>query len=302
MNNDGPGKYLVQLDTENPGVQRNCSDKDYNAIISIPTPYGISLARVLLDNTVGDIDIVHSLQNNISITPQEIARDISVPPLNLTNLKAQVSRNTSRSLIPEITLNLTAQLARYNEPEVIGDRTWVNATLMNAGIKNGMFQQVPGTNLSAVVGAANASAIALQTTAGFNHDLGNNWTIQDPRIMGNYYSFYASRYRTSVAGYLALTDDQAIYPLYQQVKIGADEAAVFTFSRKPVMKKHGFWSMTVYGDDAYLIPNDIDRYALGDRSNMTFPNGTKLSAPVDGQFQILLQPADVAPPSNWTNK
>ncbi len=31
-----------------------------------------------------------------------------------------------------------------------------------------------------------------------------------------------------------------------------------------------FWSLTMYDDDAYLVANPINRYALGDRSHLTF--------------------------------
>jgi hypothetical protein len=44
--------------------------------------------------------------------------------------------------------------------------------------------------------------------------------------------------------------------------------------------------------------------ALGDRSNLTFPSGELVydeDLGNDGEYQILIQPADAASPSNWTS-
>ena len=51
-----------------------------------------------------------------------------------------------------------------------------------------------------------------------------------------------------------------------------------------------------------MIPNSLERYSLGDRSNLTYANGMKVyPCQSDGSFQILVQPADVPPPKNWTS-
>ncbi|KAI7072653.1 hypothetical protein KC352_g42377, partial [Hortaea werneckii] len=73
---------------------------------------------------------------------------------------------------------------------------------------------------------------------------------------------------------------------------------------------NGFWSITGYEGD-YLIPNPQNVYALGDRSNITYPDGSRVygsgaqsrsnNSLSNEQFQILIQPADVAPPTNWTS-
>ncbi|CAI4213609.1 unnamed protein product [Parascedosporium putredinis] len=77
---------------------------------------------------------------------------------------------------------------------------------------------------------------------------------------------------------------------------------MMTFRSKPKVRKNGFWSLTAYDGKGYLIPNDLNRASLGDRSALTFPDGTPLSDDSeDGTFQILAQPADNPPPANWTS-
>ena len=53
----------------------------------------------------------------------------------------------------------------------------------------------------------------------------------------------------------------------------------------------GFWSVTAYGSDDFLIDNPIDRYCINDRTNFVLND--------DGSLDIILseaQPDDIA---NW---
>ena len=67
--------------------------------------------------------------------------------------------------------------------------------------------------------------------------------------------------------------------------------------------------MTIYGGDQYLINNTQNRYEVGDRSyQLTYPDGGLVYGPnstnssTEGPFKVLMQPADVPPPANWTSK
>lgn len=53
----------------------------------------------------------------------------------------------------------------------------------------------------------------------------------------------------------------------------------------------GFWSLTVYGQDMYLVDNEIDRWAIGDRTVGLRRDTTGLAITVGGP-----RPADIA---NW---
>ena len=41
------------------------------------------------------------------------------------------------------------------------------------------------------------------------------------------------------------------------------------FTKAEIPPVDAFWSLTMYDDDAYLVANPINRYALGDRSHLT---------------------------------
>ena len=40
---------------------------------------------------------------------------------------------------------------------------------------------------------------------------------------------------------------------------------------------NAFWSLTMYDSDSYLVPNPINRYALGDRNNLKFDTDGSLT-------------------------
>ncbi|KAJ4128324.1 hypothetical protein NW754_014592, partial [Fusarium falciforme] len=203
-------------------------------------------------------------------------------------------------------LKLTAKLSPYNAPLVIADRTWVSATLQGAGLVNGRFSQPKGTNLTAASLAAKQfrrrRVLLFQGIFKISAIIG---CTHRRRISAIFQSAYVTRYNIAATGYLALTRDQAMYPAYVSSTINniipSTSALRLTFSAKPKLKPHGFWSLTIYDVDAYLIPNDLDRYTLGDRSNFTLMDGSISSSSEDGPFQILIQPSNVPPPANWTS-
>ena len=61
----------------------------------------------------------------------------------------------------------------------------------------------------------------------------------------------------------------------------------------PPVKEPGFWSITAYGSDEFLIPNEINRYSVNNRDNLTYNP--------DGSLDILLQEdqPEEAMMNNW---
>ena len=159
----------------------------------------------------------------------------------------------------------------------------------------------PETDLFKVSNFAESQALAALKTPGGRLDHGNGWGSSYPQCLGNFGSNYAARYSIARRGYLALTIDQAVYPsLSAALVLGPNEAILLRFSRRPALVPSGFWSLTAYNAEQYLVPNRLNRYSLGDRDKMVFVDGTPLDVQSkDGEFQILLQPADLTPPTKW---
>ncbi|KZL85972.1 hypothetical protein CI238_06179 [Colletotrichum incanum] len=297
------GKYLVRFDNNTPGLQPS-PDPRYKAYINLPTPYGISLARLLVSQNQTDVDAANRIQNALTINP--VCRDSPpvAPPLNLTLFTDPAFVPGSKNTLEEGVLKLLAHFSPYNEPIIVADRGWVSATLRGAGVFNGSFVQPDYTNLTVASATANSSVVQELMIPGYLFSLGNDWVLPDATYLGNFKSAYVTRYLIASIGYLALTREQTVYPAYSsgvsQI-IPSDRAMRITFTSRPVMKPLGFWSLTIYDYEAYLIPNDFNRYSVGDRSSFTMMDGTLYSNGGEGPFQILVQPSNMPPPANWTN-
>ena len=73
----------------------------------------------------------------------------------------------------------------------------------------------------------------------------------------------------------------------------------------PPLMSDGFWSLTLYNEEGYLISNPLNIYALGDRSNLTYADGSLVygsNSKLDPRspFQILVQSSDASSPLNWS--
>lgn len=109
-------------------------------------------------------------------------------------------------------------------------------------------------------------------------------------------------YRTmiAIAAFGANPVDIAVYPRAETDEDGnaLNGANSYTLhfgkDALPPVKDKGFWSITAYGDDNFLIDNELNRYCINDRSDFAFN--------ADGTLDIYLQasrPADESKVSNW---
>lgn len=98
---------------------------------------------------------------------------------------------------------------------------------------------------------------------------------------------YDYRALVAIGGFGANPVDVAVY-----MKAGFDDAGDalsgensyilhFEPDALPPVEENGFWSITAYGDDDFLIDNPLNRYAINDRSDFELND--------DGSLDILLQ-------------
>lgn len=114
------------------------------------------------------------------------------------------------------------------------------------------------------------------------------------RPIGEFGTEYNYRTMIALGGLGANTLDVAMYckTSADEKMNGANSYNVHFKTLPPVdEKKNGFWSVTAYGDDDFLIDNPLNRYCINDRSDFK-PNP-------DGSVDILVsaeKPDDI---SNW---
>lgn len=227
----------------------------------------------------------------------------------LSNAAFQPPSNFTLNQTTE-TLQLLAKLHSSNPPEDKSDLQHVNTMLKAAGIKDGQYTPPAGIDYDQVSTLITDEFDAILTNPS-NHGFNSNgWYDFLPSLSGNFNTHHTARAWIAWVGYLQVDQDEGIYPTYKDptlpsglpsLQLAANESYMMTFSEKPPVT--GFWSMTAYNSTNYLIPNGLDRYSLGDRSNLTFADGTLVYAnsSSNGAFSILIQPIDKAPSANWTN-
>ena len=308
--NTNPGSFFVRYAPavpQEPGVQL-CSDgmdcNGYDGFINAPTVYGTFLARYLVTDKGGDLDEVHAIQNETKLDPVSIqgGRDSrhNAPSLTVDMLNGSLPEDTAERI-----MEMTARFNPYSPPRNISDLPRVNRMLKAAGIHGGRYE--PQTkDLGSV--AKQAVAAVKDTVAHNNPSLGNGWHMLNPAKQGDYGLAYKMRAYFCYFGYLAMTPSEALYPNYGKgaLNIKPREGYTITFGSKPPLTEEGFWSLTTYTAEQYLVKNPTGRYSLGDRSSLTYSDGTLVyggkSDEDNKPFQILVQPADVHPPKNWTSK
>ena len=111
------------------------------------------------------------------------------------------------------------------------------------------------------------------------------WSFYDEPI-GDFGTEYTYRAAVAVSGFGANTVEVAIYPKRSVDEDGnefeGDKDYIMHFdSLPPVLEgSQGFWSVTAYDNDSFLIPNSLERYNVNDRSDFKLND--------DGSLDVLL--------------
>ena len=68
---------------------------------------------------------------------------------------------------------------------------------------------------------------------------------------------------------------------------------IIHFSKEQLPKVKGFWSLTCYNNEGFLVNNPINRYEVGDRDSLAYND--------DGSLDLYIQPSkpEGVPENNW---
>jgi hypothetical protein len=271
-------------------------------IVDSPVAYGILLIRVLVRNNGSDLAQVREIIDSCKLTKAEGQPrliDSDTPPLSLATFA-----NISTASVPVGLLELMARTLDACPPFNVTNPASVVRELEAAGVYGGSYHSPADVNLTASTNDALATLSA--STATYFLELNNGWVRL--ALQGLYGNNYLARAFVAATGYLALVESEVIYPSYRgaNLSLASGEAYLYTFSTKPPLGTTGFWSLTMYNTEGFLVANPVNVYTVGDRSNLTYPDGSPVygteSSTSDGSFQVLVQSAATPPPANWTRK
>lgn len=265
--------------------------------VDVPTSTVWLIARILLSGQ-DDLPNVYAIQNEMRLFPLSayyMSTDYAAPKGTYTAENDFVPVDKVLSMDPKTFFDTANKLMQTNPPAAEDSEILNAIKAINVGPGMEFNTSVLDGDISArwKEMLENQRNTLLADTEKYCVKLGQ-WQYFDEPI-GNFGTEYNYRALVALAGLGANTVDVAIYPKTDVDSTGAkltgENSYVMHFDTMPPLLEGGFWSVTAYGSDDFLIDNPIDRYCLNDRSDFKL-NG-------DGSLDIILSKEQPADASNW---
>jgi hypothetical protein len=124
----------------------------------------------------------------------------------------------------------------------------------------------------------------------------NGWSLTTQNV-GTYGTAYKDRALAAMVGLGANLPEDAVYPVSVVDADGKPydgaKRYVLHFEKSELPPADAFWSITLYDNEGYQVPNPLNRFVIGDRDKFTFK--------ADGSLDIYVQNASPGADkaSNW---
>lgn len=265
--------------------------------IDVPTAMAWSITRTVLSGEE-DLPNVHAIQTEMQLMPLSAylnGGEYQAPKGSYSEDNNYVPINKILSMDPVSFFNKANELMVKNPPAAADAEMIEKISAVNVG---------PGMtfDISVLTGDVKATWTEMlqglrpalfQSIQQFSNKLGQ-WSYFDEPI-GDFGTEYAYRALVAIAGLGANPVYVALYPKTEVDVNGnllsGEHTYVLHFETVPQVLDGGFWSITAYGDDDFLIDNSLDRYCVNDRSG--------LKENEDGSVDVILSkdaPEDI---TNW---
>ncbi len=267
--------------------------------IEAPTPLVWIVGRTQT-NGPSDYATVNEFQDQLSVTPlsawpgpapavefqPDPSFDLETPPLEQIH-----------SMNGAAFFSYAAELMATHPPH-LADQPMV-ARLRRVGIDPGQpfdFGSLPDAVQDALNSAPGVMQQKMVEVIPTLNPVVNGWSIGTSG-MGVYGTNYMYRAVITMVGLGANLVEDAVYPLLLHdsdgEKLVGERRYVLHFGANDLPAVNAFWSVTMYDEEGFPSPNDLDRYALGDRDPLEYNE--------DGSLDIYFgnEKPDEAPTSNW---
>ncbi|HEY2419036.1 MAG TPA: DUF1214 domain-containing protein, partial [Steroidobacteraceae bacterium] len=247
------------------------------ARVNAPTPLVWVMGRVQANGTQ-DFANVHKIQDGFRLTPLsqwgkplaplapspvDPAVDMSTPPL------LQVIRLDGMSLLTRL-----AELMKKYPPHMVDTPILMRAAQIGFVPGKSFEQQgLDAETVAAINAGANDAKERLQARMRTTAGRVNGWSTITENI-GSYGSSYDRRAMIALAGIGANLPEDSVYPTTgvdsEGKRLSGDQRYVLHFERGQLPPAGAFWSVSLYDLQGYQVPNEIQRFALGDRDALKF--------------------------------
>ena len=288
---DKAGAYAITLSTwegELPeGVTR----------IDVPTSMAWSITRIILSGEE-DLPNVYAIQEKMKLMPLSdyISGDTYEPPRgSYSEENDYIPVDKVLSMDPITFFNKANELMVKNSPTAADKEMLEKIAAVNIGpgmefdtsVLTGDVAENWKTMLTEI------QLKLIKEGQKFSKKLGQWDYFGEP--IGDFNTEYAYRALVALAGLGANTVEVALYPKIEQDADGntltGEKSYILHFESYPQVLEGGFWSVTAYGDDDFLIDNPIDRYCINDRSDLKVND--------DGSVDVILSKDAPEDTTNW---
>jgi hypothetical protein len=234
-------------------------------------------------NGPADYDAVHKVQDGYALTPLSQLGTNYAPPAE-SPVDPAIDGKTP-PLITVSKLDGMTMLARLAElmkkyPPHLNDYP----ILLRArafGIEPGKDfdpSKLDPATIAAINEAAKEALPALEKRVRSMGSHVNGWNLTTDGI-GTYGTSYEQRAVVALAGLGANLPEDAIYPTAfvsgDGQPLNSSKKYLVHFDKGKLPPADAFWSITMYDDQGFQVPNPIDRFAIGDRDKLAFnPDGS----------------------------
>jgi hypothetical protein len=279
---DGAGNYLVVGPAWNGKVPRGMHE--------IRSPYDLAwIAGRTLSGGASDLPAVHRIQNGYRLIPLRgfLKRGLRWKPARPRKIVAThttVAIPAGLAFFDQLGTVLAASPPPARDAAILGE-------LRTVGIGPGRHPSEEGLSAPVLAGLAAAAdggysyVSEARTVYGAESALEHGGWFVPSADTGNFGTDYEYRAIIAVFGLAANEPAEAMYIIgaldsTDQALNGADDY-VIRFPAGQLPPARYFWSLTLYNAGFYLVPNAIDRYALGNRSPLVYNS--------DGSLDIYVQ-------------
>ena len=265
--------------------------------VDVPTATVWTIARIVLSGNE-DLPNVYAIREQMRLLPLSAyleGGDYIAPAGTYDKENDFVPVNKVLSMSPAEFFNTANALMQINPPAEddaklleklaainVGQGMTFDASILGADAAERWTQMLKG--LRATLSAESAN---------YAQNLGQ-W-IYFGRPIGDFGTAYTYRAMVALVGLGANTVDVAIYPKTDTDVTGAaltgEKTYTIHFETLPPTLEGGFWSVTAYNEENFLIDNPIDRYCINDRSAYRRNE--------DGTLDLVLSKEAPEDTSNW---
>lgn len=265
--------------------------------VDVPTSMAWSITRTVLSGEE-DLPAVYAIQSKMQIMPLSAylsGGNYQAPPGSYSEENNFVPVQKVLSMGPAEFFNKANELMKSNLPAEDDKVMIEKIAAVNVG---------PGMTFDPTILTGDIPSTWTEMLQNLRQDLASNsmkfsqqlgqWNYFGSPI-GDFGTKYEFRALVAIAGLGANTVEVAIYPKTDidaaGNKLTGEKSYVLHFDSCPPVLEGGFWSITAYGEDDFLIDNPLNRYCVNDRSGLKFNE--------DGSLDIILSKDAPEDTTNW---